>query len=144
MASYFHMIAKSLDHLLLAVIIHKQLIQTDGVQDLRDIFAPFGTVVESRILNRGDNSRCAGALVRMHSVAAASQAVVALNGLCPKTPGGDYASMPLLVRFADSPEEKARKQARKDQNLFRQNRYDAMSHPFRECIASPKSMNAFS
>ena len=92
------------------------------LQDLRDIFAPFGTVVECRILNRGDNTRCAGALVRMHSIAAASQAIVALNGFCPQSSSGDYSSMPLLVRFADSPEEKARKQARRDQNLFRQNR----------------------
>lgn len=91
-------------------------------KDLRDIFAPFGTVVECRILNRGDNTRCAGALVRMHSIAAASQAIVALNGFCPQSTSGDYSSMPLLVRFADSPEEKARKQARRDQNLFRQNR----------------------
>ena len=92
------------------------------LQDLRDIFTPFGAVVECRILNRGDNSRCAGALVRMHSIAAASQAIVALNGFCPQLSTGDYSTMPLLVRFADSPEEKARKQARRDQNLFRQNR----------------------
>ena len=78
---------------------------------------------ECRILHRGDDLRGAGALVRMNNVAAASQAILALHGHYPQIqPGGEVSSMPLLVRYADSPEEKARKQARKEQMAGRQHR----------------------
>ena len=92
------------------------------MQELHDLFKPFGTVQECRILHRGDDVRGAGALVRMGSVASASQAIMALNGHVPTSGLKDFTSMPLLVRFADSPEEKARKQARKEQIAF-QSRY---------------------
>jgi len=91
-------------------------------QDLREMFGAFGTVQECRILHRGEDIRGAGALVRMNSISAASQAILALNGYLPRSQVGEFSSMPLLVRFADSPEEKARKQARKDQLAGRQHR----------------------
>lgn len=91
-------------------------------QDLREMFSAYGTVQECRILHRGEDIRGAGALVRMNNVAAASQAILALNGYLPRSQIGDFSSMPLLVRYADSPEEKARKQARKDQLAGRQHR----------------------
>jgi len=90
--------------------------------DLREMFGAFGTVQECRILHRGEDIRGAGALVRMNSISAASQAILALNGYLPRSQVGEFSSMPLLVRFADSPEEKARKQARKDQLAGRQHR----------------------
>lgn len=74
----------------------------------------------------------------MHSIAAASQAIVALNGLCPPSPPGEFSAAPLLVRFADSPEEKARKQARRDQDLFRQNRWNVDgNHDARPWLSPP-------
>lgn len=80
------------------------------------MFSPFGSVQESRILHRGDEVRGAGALVRMNNIEAASRAIAALNGHMPRSHLGEsLANQPLLVRYADSPEEKARKQARKEQ-----------------------------
>ena len=93
------------------------------MQDLRDMFSPFGSVQESRILHRGDDIRGAGALVRMNNVEAASRAIAALNGHMPRSHLGEsLTNQPLLVRFADSPEEKARKQARKEQTAVRVHR----------------------
>lgn len=97
------------------------------MQDLKELFGPFGAVQECRILHRGDDIRGAGALVRMNNVAAASHAILALNGHIPRSQSGDFSSMPLLVRYADSPEEKARKQAKKEQLAARQNRW--AGHP---------------
>lgn len=91
-------------------------------QDLKELFGPFGTVQECRILHRGDDIRGAGALVRMNNVGAASQAILALHGQYPQLQPGEISSLPLLVRYADSPEEKARKQARKEQLAGRQHR----------------------
>ena len=99
------------------------------------MFGAYGTVQECRILHRGEDVRGAGALVRMNNIAAASQAILALNGYMPRTQGGKYSTMPLLVRYADSPEEKARKQARKDQLAGRQHRCACLLadlwHPFK-------------
>ena len=92
------------------------------LQDLKELFGPFGTVQECRILHRGDDIRGAGALVRMNSVSAASQAILALHGQYPQVQPGEISSLPLLGRYADSPEEKARKQARKEQLAGRQHR----------------------
>ena len=85
------------------------------VQELHDLFTGYGAVQECRILHRGDEIRGAGALVRMNSVANATLAILALNGSVPASGLKDFTSLPLMVRFADSPEEKARKQARKEQ-----------------------------
>lgn len=92
------------------------------MQDLKDLFSPFGVVQECRILHRGDDIRGAGALVRMNNVAAASQAILVLHGQYPQLQSGELSSIPLLVRYADSPEEKARKLARKEQMAGRQHR----------------------
>lgn len=75
---------------------------------------------------RGDDSRGAGALVRMHDIASATNAILALNGHIPRGLNGEFNSTPLLVRYADSPEEKARKQARKEVQSGRQHR---QTHP---------------
>lgn len=85
-------------------------------QDLRELFSPYGNIQECRILHRGDDLRGAGALVRMSTIDQAANAIAALNGLTPRGAVGEaLTSQPLLVRYADSPEEKARKQARKEQ-----------------------------
>ncbi len=51
-----------------------------------------------------------GGLVRLTSLEAAAAAIEQLNGL-PPLPG---AALPLLVRYADTPEEKQRKAAKKE------------------------------
>ena len=119
------------DSLNLASVLHEVMclhVQTGRLigdlpaQDLKDLFGPFGSVQECRILHRGDDIRGAGALVRMNNVAAASQAILALHGQYPHNQSGEMSTIPLLVRYADSPEEKARKQARKEQLASRQHR----------------------
>lgn len=84
--------------------------------DLANLFAAYGGVAECRMLhprwppNGEPSTQTAGGLVRLSSVEAASAAIAALNERPSLTgPGGP----PLLVRFADTPEEKQRKAARK-------------------------------
>ena len=89
------------------------------------MFGAFGAVQECRILHRGDDFRGAGALVRMNNIEAASHAIATLNGHTPRGVSGEsLTSMPLVVRYADTPEEKARKQARKEQLATRLHRSD--------------------
>ena len=76
-----------------------------------------------RSYHRGDDSRGAGALVRMQNISEATEAILALNGQVPRSLNGEYNTQPLLVRYADSPEEKARKQARKELQSGRQHRH---------------------
>ncbi|KAL3133214.1 hypothetical protein ABBQ38_007101 [Trebouxia sp. C0009 RCD-2024] len=77
------------------------------LSELASLFAQFGTVLECRVLHNGDMTRGAGALVRMSSMHQASAAIEGLNNVQNGT------GLPLLVRFADTPEEKARKLAKK-------------------------------
>jgi len=58
----------------------------------------------------------------MSSVAEATEAILALNGQVPRSMNGEYNAQPLLVRYADTPEEKARKQARKEMQSGRQHK----------------------
>ena len=71
------------------------------------LFAPFGSIQDCRLLHSGDGSRGVGALVRMGSVDEATQAIEALNNRVPT--GG--ATLQLLVRYADTAEEKRAKRA---------------------------------
>ena len=71
------------------------------------LFSPFGAVVDCRLLHGGDASRGVGALVRMQSVEEATAAIDNLNNRVP-TAG---ATLPLLVRYADTAEEKRAKRA---------------------------------
>ncbi|KAI8472332.1 MAG: hypothetical protein J3K34DRAFT_503931 [Monoraphidium minutum] len=97
--------------------------------DVRALFAPFGGVAESKLLHQGDTTQArdlrpgaparrapppapryapgAGALVRLQSVEAARAAIASLHN--DRLPGG---AAPLVVRFADSAEQKAKKAAR--------------------------------
>jgi RNA recognition motif-containing protein len=100
----------------------RQLPGTWTEKELQDLFSPYGTVQECRVLHRGDDARGAGALVRMSSVAEATEAILALNGQVPRSMNGEYNAQPLLVRYADTPEEKARKQARKEMQSGRQHK----------------------
>lgn len=75
--------------------------------ELRALFASCGEVVECRLLHKGDGSQGAGALVRMGTMEEAGDAIAHLHG--QRLPG---AAAPLVVRYADSPEQKAKKQAR--------------------------------
>ena len=81
-----------------------------GEDDLRQLFSPFGEVVMSRVLHQGDTSGQGGAaLIRMASTDDAARAVQALQG--HRLPVGGSA-FPLIVRFADNAEIKAKKQAK--------------------------------
>ncbi len=79
--------------------------------DLGSMFAPYGSVLEKRILPLVDGAMGAGALVRMGST---EEATAAIGGLHNQTPMG--ATLPLLLRYADTPEEKARKAAKRDRS----------------------------
>ena len=80
-----------------------------GEDDLRALFAPHGAVAECKLLHRGDGGAAAGAgaLVRVGSVHEARRAIAALHG--QRLPG---AAAALVVRFADSAEQKAKRAAR--------------------------------
>ncbi|KAI8467196.1 MAG: HAD-like domain-containing protein [Monoraphidium minutum] len=85
----------------------KNLPGTFTDEELRSLFAAHGSVIECKLLHRGDAAQGAGALVRLASVADARAAIAALHNTRP--PGG---GAPLVVRFADSAEQKAKKAAR--------------------------------
>lgn len=75
--------------------------------DVISLFMPYGEIVESRLLTAGANERGVGALVRMAAVEQATNAIDGLNG--QTAPGG---LLPLMVRYADSAEDKARRHQR--------------------------------
>lgn len=85
---------------------------------LAELFLPFGAVRECRVLHTGDKTKGGGALVRMGTADEAARAIDGLNNSYP--PG---AALPLLVRFADTPEEKARKMAKKERFVPRYTPY---------------------
>jgi hypothetical protein len=79
------------------------------MQELVELFSPYGVVCQCRIFQKFEWSSCSSALVWMDCAASASRAIQALNGSFPRLRKGDSKSMRLLLRFADSPEEKATK-----------------------------------
>lgn len=89
----------------------KNLPNTITDEELRSLFAPCGAVIECRVLHsgagRGGEGAGAGALIRMASVSEAAQAIAHLHN--QRLQG---SSMPLVVRYADSHEQKMKKAAR--------------------------------
>lgn len=82
----------------------KCLPQEYSEENLRALFGQYGMVSDCKILLAADNSsRCQG-LVRFSAVEEAHRAIQFTNGRVPV--GG---TTPLIVRFADTPSEKARK-----------------------------------
>ncbi|KAK9824558.1 hypothetical protein WJX72_011295 [[Myrmecia] bisecta] len=81
---------------------------------LVNLLSPFGSILECRVLHAGDTLRGAGALVRLSSVEEASRAIEALNNQALGGEGGP----PLLVRYADTPEEKARKLVKRERAFY--------------------------
>jgi RNA recognition motif-containing protein len=84
-------------------------------QDVGEMFLPFGTVLEIRLFPSTELYKGSGALVQLQSMEQAAAAIQTLNGSFPRG-----ATQPLLVRYADSPAEKAAKQARKERLLHKQ------------------------
>lgn len=75
--------------------------------DVRQLFEPFGTVLTRRVLHHGDLTGLGGAaLVRLSSVEEATNAIRDLNGY--QIPGSYH---PLIVKFADNSDTKAKKSA---------------------------------
>eukprot|EP00210_Caulerpa_lentillifera_P004395 g4193.t1 len=87
--------------------------------EIVSLFKPFGSVVSCRVLHVGEGIRGAGALVRMHTLHESSQAVAGLNGRIPQ--GGTEM---LIVRYADTPEEKARRKAKRSSYCYRFSPYE--------------------
>jgi hypothetical protein len=83
-------------------------------EDLRVLFAPYGAVIECKLLHRADSTQGGGALIRMASVREAHATIAGLHNT--SLPG---AVGPLVVRFADSAEQKAKKAARMSRALDR-------------------------
>ncbi len=78
------------------------------LQDLVTLFAPYGTVRECKLLPAPPDSHLGGgALVRLCSAEEAEKAIEGINTWAATT-GTGTGTFPILVRFADSPEEKAR------------------------------------
>ncbi|BDA45005.1 probable ELAV-like protein 2 [Coccomyxa sp. Obi] len=101
-----------------------------GKQELRNLFAAHGTVKECRIFPASTKSgqfQSACALVRMGSLEEAARAMGAINSwaACTGTGAGTY---PILVRYADTPEEKNRKQAKR-LRMSQSNPYDQYIPP---------------
>ena len=72
--------------------------------NLRDLFGHYGRVADCKLLLAADSSsRCQG-LVRFSDVTEAQNAIAQANGLVPI-----HGRSALIVRFADTPSEKARK-----------------------------------
>lgn len=88
-----------------------------------EIFGRHGGVVQCRMFgNQG--FRTSAALVRMHSVEAASKIIQALNGYFPVHRHGFGKPVGLVIRFADSPQEKAVRRLRQNKtNLMVQERW---------------------
>lgn len=99
-----------------------------GETELLALFKPHGDVVECRVLNAGQSGdpsvRGMGALVRMASVDQATAAIDALNQQVPA--GG---TLPLIVRYADTAEDKARRQQRQIRGAPPSTRYSPYSPP---------------
>lgn len=73
-------------------------------ESIRQHFSVFGTVLSVKLLPMQNHSKALAAMVRMGTVEAAEEAKNACNAVVP--PGGEMA---LNVKYADTPEEKARK-----------------------------------
>ncbi|CAG9467575.1 unnamed protein product [Pedinophyceae sp. YPF-701] len=85
----------------------KNLPITWDVAQLQEFFGMCGQVTECRILPISGVAPGASALVRMSAVEEAAATIEQVHGKIP--PG---STMPLVVRYADTPKEKARKQLR--------------------------------
>ena len=94
-------------------LFYRNLPLTTRDSELVTLFAPYGTVLEKRVLMPVEGAKGAGALVRMSSQEEAASAIQGLDGHFPLG-----SSLPLLLRYADTPEEKARKVAKRDRNGF--------------------------
>lgn len=96
----------------------KNLPTTLTEDELRALFSPYGNVIECRVLHSGVGRDTAGvgagALVRMASVEEAAQAI---NHLHNQRLQG--SAMPLVVRYADSQEQKQKKAARQSRQYDR-------------------------
>lgn len=84
--------------------------------DLAHLFSPFGGVKECRMLppplgtSPSATTHTCGGLVRLANPEVATAAIEQLNA-GPPLPG---STLPLMVRYADTPEEKLRKAAKKE------------------------------
>eukprot|EP00887_Chlorella_sp_A99_P005468 scaffold1.g5468.t1 len=73
------------------------------------LFSSFGLVMDVKLFSSNEIKKGTGALVQLESVVHSSAAIQGLNGM--SLPG---AVQPLIVRYADTPAEKAAKQARRE------------------------------
>lgn len=80
-----------------------------GANEVRQLFEACGIVMDVKMFPCVDRYKGVSALVRMSSIEAAEQSIAMLNNINP--PGGTNS---LVVRFAESPTEKAARLKRKE------------------------------
>lgn len=107
-----------------------------GESELKALFKPYGEIVECRVLNAGQGGdpsiRGMGALVRMGSV---DQATASIDALSQKVPAG--GTLPLIVRYADTAEDKARRQQRQARTPLPTPRYSPYTPPHTPVAGMP-------
>lgn len=95
----------------------KNLPTTLTEDELRALFSPYGSVMECRVLHSGTGRDTAGvgagALVRMATMEEAAQAIAHLHN--QRLAG---SVMPLVVRYADSQEQKQKKAQRQQRQQY--------------------------
>ncbi|WIA32650.1 hypothetical protein OEZ86_003451 [Tetradesmus obliquus] len=95
----------------------KNLPTTLTEDELRALFSPYGSVMECRVLHSGTGRDTAGvgagALVRMATMEEAAQAIAHLHN--QRLAG---SVMPLVVRYADSQEQKQKKVQRQQRQQY--------------------------
>ena len=89
---------------------------------MKQLFEPYGTIMDVKLFPCLDQFRGASGLVRMGSIEMADRAIQMLNGAIP--PGGTQT---LIVRFAESPTEKAARLSRKEKQQQGLQRTDVQS-----------------
>jgi RNA recognition motif-containing protein len=87
----------------------KHLPASYGIADVQQLFEAYGAVMDVKLFPCLDQFRGASALVRMASTEAAERAIQSLNNSSP--PG---CAQSLIVRFAESPAEKAARLSRRE------------------------------
>lgn len=83
--------------------------------DIKKLFEPHGIIIDIKLFPCLDQFRGASVLVRMSSVEEAERAIAALNNTTP--PRG---TQPIIVRFVESPSEKADRITRKERSQLLQ------------------------
>lgn len=92
--------------------------------DFLALFSPFGTITEHKFLPAQDINLTSSGLVRFSSVQEATRALQALNMSIPPK-----SSRQMFIKYADTPEEKARKAQKQQSRMPPSTRYSPYPSP---------------